>query len=106
MQGRGHRAEFSADIDGIGHHKQADQRVKQGCRVVAPHVASRAVQRSIYDTHSEDGTCRQGDAMASVCDIVNAIEAQDVGGERAQACKDAGIASDAAGVSAKLPSRM
>jgi hypothetical protein len=59
----------------------------------------RAVQRSIYDTHSEDGTdAAKGDAMASVCDIVNAIEAQDVGGERAQACKDAGIASDAAGV--------
>ena len=60
---------------------------------------ARAVQRSIYDTHSEDGTdAAKGDAMASVCDIVNAIEAQDVGGERAQACKDAGIASDAAGV--------
>lgn len=59
----------------------------------------RAVQRSIYDTHSEDGAdAAKGDAMASVCDIVNAIEAQDVGGERAQACKDAGIASDAAGV--------
>lgn len=62
-------------------------------------VTLRAVQRSIYDTHSEDGTdAAKGDAMASVCDIVNAIEAQDVGGERAQACKDAGIASDAAGV--------
>lgn len=62
-------------------------------------VTLRAVQRSIYDTHSEDGAdAAKGDAMASVCDIVNAIEAQDVGGERAQACKDAGIASDAAGV--------
>ena len=34
----------------------------------------RAVQRSIYDTHSEDGAdAAKGDAMASVCDIVNAI---------------------------------
>ena len=40
----------------------------------------------------------KGDAMASVCDIANAVEAQDVGGERAQACKDARIAADAAGV--------
>ena len=65
----------------------------------SPAGHGRAVQRSIYDTHSEDGTdAAKGDAMASVCDIVNAIEAQDVGGERAQACKDAGIASDAAGV--------
>ena len=68
-------------------------------RVCYRRPATRAVQRSIYDTHSEDGTdAAKGDAMASVCDIVNAIEAQDVGGERAQACKDAGIASDAAGV--------
>jgi hypothetical protein len=66
---------------------------------IASGLGTRAVQRSIYDTHSEDGTdAAKGDAMASVCDIVNAIEAQDVGGERAQACKDAGIASDAAGV--------
>ena len=73
---------------------EADQR-----SVPRPLELPRAVQRSIYDTHSEDGTdAAKGDAMASVCDIVNAIEAQDVGGERAQACKDAGIASDAAGV--------
>ena len=68
-------------------------------RAASAGAACRAVQRSIYDTLSEDGTdAAKGDAMASVCDIVNAIEAQDVGGERAQACKDAGIASDAAGV--------
>jgi hypothetical protein len=29
MQSRGHRAEISANIDGIGDHEQADQRVKQ-----------------------------------------------------------------------------
>ena len=65
------------------------RRRKQGCSAALECI----------DTHSEDGTdAAKGDAMASVCDIVNAIEAQDVGGERAQACKDAGIASDAAGV--------
>ena len=59
---------------------------------------SRAVQRSIHDTHTEDRSdAAKGDAMAPVCDIANAVEAQDVGGERAQACKDAGIAADAAG---------
>ena len=60
---------------------------------------SRVVQRSIHDTHTEDrADAAKGDAMASVCDIANAVEAQDVGGERAQACKDARIAADAAGV--------
>jgi hypothetical protein len=39
MQGGGHRAEVSADIDGVGDHKQADQRIKQGRRMMAPHVA-------------------------------------------------------------------
>ena len=60
---------------------------------------SRAVQRSIHDAHVEDRTdAAEGDAVAPICYITNAIEAQDVGGKRAQACKDAGIAADAAGV--------
>jgi hypothetical protein len=62
-------------------------------------VPTRVVQRSIHDAQTEDrADAAKGDAMASVCDIANAVEAQDVGGERAQACKDAGIAADAAGV--------
>ena len=36
--------------------------------------------------------------MPRICDIAHIIEAQDVGGERAQAGEDAGIAADAAGV--------
>ena len=85
---RAHAFEYACALADIDH------------RLTKPkHPWTRAVQRSIYDTHSEDGAdAAKGDAMASVCDIVNAIEAQDVGGERAQACKDAGIASDAAGV--------
>ena len=67
--------------------------------MTAARQTSRAVQRSIHDTHTEDrADAAKGDAMASVCDIANAVEAQDVGGERAQACKDARIAADAAGV--------
>jgi hypothetical protein len=59
----------------------------------------RAVQRSIHDAHGEDRTdAAEGDAVASIYDIANAVEAQDVGGERAQARKYAGIAADAAGV--------
>ena len=62
-------------------------------------VETRAVQRSIHDTHTEDRpNAAKGDAVASICDIANSVEAQDVGGERAQACKDAGIAANAAGV--------
>ena len=59
----------------------------------------RAVQRSIHDAHVEDRTdAAKGDAVASICNIANAVEAQDVGGERAQAGKYARIAADAAGV--------
>ena len=66
---------------------------------VADDGGPRAVQRSIHDAHVEDRTdAAEGDAVASICYIANAIEAQDVGGERAQACKDAGIAADSAGV--------
>lgn len=62
-------------------------------------VVRRAVQHSIHDAHVEDRSdAAEGDAVASICYIANAIEAQDVGGERAQACKDAGIAADSAGV--------
>ena len=69
--------------------------------------SDRAVQRSIYDTHSEDGTdAAKGDAMASVCDIVNAIEAQDVGGERRKRAKMPGLHRMRLASSAKLPSRM
>ena len=89
-----HRVLITFCIVGATLMQALDQTI---ANVALPYI--RAVQRSIYDTHSEDGTdAAKGDAMASVCDIVNAIEAQDVGGERAQACKDAGIASDAAGV--------
>jgi hypothetical protein len=42
----------------------------------------RAVQRSIHDAHVEDRTdAAEGDAVAPICYITNAIEAQDVGGE-------------------------
>jgi len=39
--------------------------------------------------------------MPRIGDIANVIEAQDVGGERAQAGEDAGIAADAAGILGK-----
>src|SRR3954468_3521449 len=39
--------------------------------------------------------------MSSVGDIANVIEAQNVGGERAQAGENAGVAADAAGVLGK-----
>ena len=68
-------------------------------REMAKALQPRAVQRSIHDAHGEDCfDAAEGEAMPRICDIAHIIEAQDVGGERAQAGEDAGIAADAAGV--------
>ena len=44
----------------------------------------RAVQRSIHEAHGEESAdAAESDAMPRISDVVNTIESQDVGGERA-----------------------
>jgi hypothetical protein len=62
-------------------------------------ASARVVQRSIHDAHGEDCIdAAEGDAMPTIRDVMNAVEAQDVGSKGAQTRKDARITADAAGV--------
>ena len=72
-------------------------------RMVEDHVAREALElgvrvRLLLGIRAD---AAEGDSMSSVGDIANVIEAQNVGGERAQAGENAGVAADAAGVLGK-----
>ena len=52
--------------------------------VVEVGIGGRAVQRSIHEAHGEESAdAAESDAMPRISDVVNTIESQDVGGERA-----------------------
>jgi len=64
--------------------------------------ATQALQRSIHDAPGEGYIdAAEGDAVPTIRDVMNAVEALDVDSERTQARKDAGTAADAAGILAE-----
>jgi hypothetical protein len=76
------------------------------CRLSRITDYTRAVQRFLHEpqwTQSVEAT--EGYAIAGVADVFNAIEAQDIGRKRSQACENAWIVANAAVFSRKLPSR-